>query len=142
MPQFPAKLEEQSLEGMMILLAEDELRLRTIVKMMLEELGAVVIEVADGSSAIEEYRSRSHDIDLVLLDVRMNGLSGGSTFKRLLEIDEEVKVVLSSGVLPEEDLIQILEENNGGFIEKPFNLAQLSNVIVTVLAGRSVIWTS
>jgi DNA-binding NtrC family response regulator len=141
MPQFPKDLEEQSLAGRKIILAEDEDRLRTIVTMMLEELGAEVITVADGEGAIEEYLRCPDDIDAVFLDVRMAGLSGVTTFRRLLESHSDVKVVLSSGVMPEDSLIEEIKENGGSFIEKPFNLAQLSAAIAKILEGESVIWT-
>ena len=142
MHQFSKDLKEQSLQGRRILLAEDESRLRTVVQMMLEDLGASVITVADGSSAIDQYRLQPRDIDIVLLDVRMAGLGGRSTYEKLLEIDPLVKVVLSSGVLPDNDLVSLIQAHAGGFIGKPFNLAELSTVIVKVLAGESVIWTS
>ena len=141
MPQYPTDLEEHSLDGKTVMLAEDEDRLRTIVTMMLEELGAEAITVADGESAIEEYRRRPEEIDVVLLDVRMTGLNGVTTFRRILELDSNAKVVLSSGVLPEDSLIQEIMTNGGSFIEKPFNLAQLSAAITKILDGESVIWT-
>lgn len=142
MHQFSKDLKEQSLQGRKILLAEDENRLRTVVQMMLEDLGATVITVADGASAIDQYRRQPQDIDIVLLDVRMAGLGGQSTYEKLLDIDPQVKVILSSGVLPGDDLVSLIKENAGGFIGKPFNLAELSTAIVKVLAGESVIWTA
>jgi DNA-binding NtrC family response regulator len=141
MPQYPTDLEEHSLDGKTVMLAEDEDRLRTIVTMMLEELGAEAITVADGESAIEEYRRCPEEIDVVLLDVRMTGLNGVTTFRRILELDSNAKVVLSSGVLPEDSLIQEIMTNGGSFIEKPFNLAQLSAAIAKILEGELVVWT-
>ena len=141
MPQLPEDLEDRPLEGRRILLAEDEERLRTIVAMMIEELGAEVVTVSDGMSALDAYRGSSKEVDLVLLDMRMTGLSGASTFKRLLELDPDVKVVLSSGVLPDDDLVEMLVRHGGGFIEKPFNLNSLSDVLEKVLGGESIIQT-
>lgn len=141
MPQFPEDLEYRPLEGKRILLAEDEERLRTIVAMMIEELGAEVVTVSDGMSALDAYRGNSEEVDLVLLDMRMAGLSGATTFKRLLEFDPNVKVVLSSGILPDDDLVDMLVEHGCGFIEKPFNLDRLEDVLGKVLGGQSVIQT-
>jgi len=141
MPQFPEDLENRPLEGKRILLAEDEERLRTIVAMMIEELGAEVVPVSDGLSALDAYRGSSSEVDLVLLDMRMSGLSGATTFKRLLELDPDVKVVLSSGVLPDDDLVEMLVKHGCGFIEKPFNLDKLGDVLGKVLGGESVIQT-
>ncbi len=139
MPQSDADIETRPLEGKTILLAEDEERLRTIMAMMIEELGAHVISVADGQGALDAYKAGDVAIDLVILDMRMSGLSGAGTFRQLLSYDPGVKVVLSSGVLPDDDLVDMLLENRGGFIEKPFNLDRLCEVLRLVLSGEPVI---
>jgi DNA-binding NtrC family response regulator len=142
MPQLDGNFEDQPLEGLTILLAEDEQRLRTIIAMMIEELGAKVVTVADGKSALDTYFKRKDEIDLVLLDMRMTGLSGANTFEQLVEFNQDVKVVLSSGVSPEDGLLETVTEHKGGFIEKPFNLEQLAQVLSAVLKGQPIIKTS
>ncbi len=132
-------LDDQLLEGKKILIAEDEVRLRTIVAMMIEELGAEVIAVPDGKSALDAYCQNSSDVDLVLLDMRMTGLSGAATFERLIEFDPDVKVVLSSGILPEDDLVEMIKTHGAGFIEKPFNLNRLAEVLSKVLQGQHTV---
>ena len=141
MRQFAGEFENKPFEGYTILLAEDEARLRTIITMMLEELGAEVISVSDGKSALEEYYRRKEEVDLVLLDMRMSGLSGTTTFEQLVEFDHQVKVVLSSGVAPDESELETLTRYRGGFIEKPFNLEQLEEVLSNVLKGNPSIQT-
>jgi len=139
MPQLPGDFEDKPLEGRTVLLAEDEERLRIIVAMMIEELGAEVITAADGKGAIDAYRQHSGEVDIVLLDMRMTGLSGASTFEKLVEIDPDVKVVISSGVSPDESVVTLLKQRKGGFIEKPFNLDRLGEVLSKVLNGEPVI---
>ena len=141
MPQYPTDLEEHSLEGRKVMLVEDEDRLRTIVSMMLEDLGAEVVTAEDGESAIREYSRCPDAIDVVLLDVRMAGLTGVATFKRLRELHHNVKAILSSGVLPEESIVAEITTAGGSFIEKPFNLVQLSTAITKILNGELVVWT-
>ncbi len=131
--------EEYPLQGKTVLLAEDEERLRIIVAMMLEELGAQVIPVEDGQSALDTYESSTTDIDLVLLDMRMTGMSGSLTFERIMQMNPRARVVLSSGVSPENDVLEKLRVHRGGFIEKPFNLENLAEVLGRVLDGESVI---
>ncbi len=140
MHQFTDELiAEQPLVGKKVLFAEDQEHLRTIIGMMIEELGADVLPVEDGENVIEEYSADVEGIDLVLMDIRMSGLGGSDTFKRLIEIDPRVKVVLTSGTPPDTDLIDMLAKYRGGFIEKPFNLDHLSEVLRKVLAGEHVI---
>lgn len=138
MPQVFKKTDDQPLKGRCILLAEDEERLRVIVGMMVEELGAKVVTVNDGMSAVEEYKRNADVYDLVFLDLRMKGLGGDAAFTRLLEINPDVKVVLSSGVVPEDELLERLDRKGGGFLEKPFNINRLGNVLNAVICGESL----
>ncbi len=140
MPQFTDELTcEQPLAGKKVLFAEDQEHLRTIIVMMLEELGADVVPVGDGRSVLELYQSNVKGIDLVLMDVKMSGLAGPETYQKLLELDPGVRVVLTSGTPPDADLVDLLQKNRGGFIEKPFNLAHLGDVLQKVLLGEHAV---
>ena len=140
MPEFTDDLNvEQPLSGKRILFAEDQEHLRTIIVMMLEELGADVVSVGDGNSVLSEYGRNVNGIDLVLMDIKMSGLAGTETYERLIEMDPSVKVVLTSGTPPDARLITVLEQRRGGFIEKPFNLAHLGDVLSKVLHGEHVV---
>jgi two-component system cell cycle sensor histidine kinase/response regulator CckA len=129
--------DDRPLEGRTVLVAEDEARLRTIVIMMIEELGASVIAVGDGEAAVSEYRGRMPGIDVVILDLRLKGVGGAQAYRELLAIDPDVRVVISSGVAPDEDVLETLRQHGGRFIEKPFNLKKLGDALVSVLAGRA-----
>ena len=140
MPQFTDELTvEQPLAGKKVLFAEDQEHLRTIIVMMLEELGADVVPVGDGRSVLEQYESNLHAIDLILMDVKMSGLAGPETYQRLLEIDPGVRVVLTSGTPPDDELVDLLEKHRGGFIEKPFNLSHLGDILQKVLHGEHAV---
>jgi two-component system, cell cycle sensor histidine kinase and response regulator CckA len=130
--------EDRPLEGRTVLVAEDEARLRTILVMMIEELGASVVAVSDGEAAVAEYRQRMPGVALVVLDLRLKGVGGAQAYRELLEIDPGVKVVISSGVVPDEDILETLGSHGGCFIEKPFNLKKLEDALVSVLEGRAV----
>jgi two-component system, cell cycle sensor histidine kinase and response regulator CckA len=138
MPQFGDDSGEQVLQGKKVLLAEDQERLRTIIAMMVEELGAEVISVENGQLAVDEYSRDTDGIDLVLMDMKMTPVDGVAAYKEMRQINPNVKVVLSSGMRPDEDLTEVLERNNAGFIEKPFNLALLGEVLASVLRGKHV----
>ena len=127
--------EDQPLDGRTVLVVEDQERLRTVIAMMVEDLGAIVRVVDDGRKALEIYRSDAAGIDLVLMDLKMAGIDGGSAYREMLTINPEVKVVLSSGMSPGPELTELLAAHNGGFIEKPFKLDGLEDVLTTVLSG-------
>ena len=58
-----------------ILLVEDEGTLRLATGKMLRRVGFCVIEASDGSSALELFRAHKDEIDLMLLDVTLPGIS-------------------------------------------------------------------
>ena len=70
---------------------------------------------------------------MVLLDMVMPGVSGGKTFDRLKEINNKVKVLLSSGYSIVGQATEILNRGCDGFIQKPFNMEQLSQNIRKIL---------
>jgi DNA-binding response OmpR family regulator len=137
----PGKAAEP-LGGIRVLLADDEERLRTIVEMMLEELGAEVIVAGDGKSALELFHRHTGGIGAVVLDLRMRGLDGIAVLKRLRESDALVPVLTTSGAIPEEDVLEQILSSGCGFIEKPFDLDGLAAALCAVIDGRTVVQRS
>ena len=103
---------------------------------LLQELGFDVLTAASGPDAIDIYHRKSADIDLVIMDLIMPGMSGGETFDRLKELDPHVKVLLSSGYSINGQAAKILERGCDGFIQKPFNINQLSEKIQGIIAKK------
>ena len=110
--------------GRLILLVEDDEALRRSVTRMLEHLGQRVLAVADGVEAVELFRRKSQQIDLVLLDVSMPRQGGAQTFAALRKLAPGVKVLLSSGYHGDH-LEPALRAGVQGFLPKPYTLTQL-----------------
>jgi len=110
--------------GRLILLVEDDDALRRGVTRMLEHLGQRVLAVADGVEAVEVFRRRGAQIDLVLLDVSMPRQGGAQTFAALRKLAPGVKVLLSSGYHGGH-LEPALRAGVQGFLPKPYTLTQL-----------------
>jgi PAS domain S-box-containing protein len=116
-----------------ILLVDDEQVVLDVNKPMLESMGYRVLTASGGTSALEIYRQNETDIDLVVLDMVMPDLSGSEVFDRLLEVNPQVKVLLSSGYSLAGQAEEIMSRGCSGFIQKPFSLEQLSKKIRLVL---------
>jgi len=71
----------------------------------------------------------------VILDMIMPDMGGGQTFDRLREIDPHIRVLLSSGYSIDGRAQEILNRGCNGFLQKPFNLQELSVKIREVLSG-------
>jgi nitrogen-specific signal transduction histidine kinase/CheY-like chemotaxis protein len=116
-----------------ILLVDDEKVVMEVNREMLESMGYRVYAVGSGQEAISIYMEKSNEIDLVILDMIMPGISGGETFDRLQEINPMIKVLLSSGYSLNGKARTIMERGCKGFIQKPFHLEKLSQKVREML---------
>ena len=79
------------------------------------------------------YRKQDGGINLVILDMIMPGIGGGKTFDNLRALDPQVRVLLSSGYSVDGQAAEILQRGCNGFIQKPFDIKQLSQKIRGIL---------
>ena len=100
---------------------------------ILETLGYKALLAKDGKEAIEICKNNQDKIDLVVLDMIMPGMDGGVVFDRLRENNPEIKILLSSGYSINGQAKDILERGCDGFIQKPFNIKELSQKIREIL---------
>ena len=100
---------------------------------MLEAMGYRVRTCADGFEALEIYKSFQNSIDLVLLDMVMPKMGGGTVFDRLRAIDPNVNVILSSGFSIDGEATEIMKRGCNGFIQKPFSMDELNQEIKRTL---------
>jgi PAS domain S-box-containing protein len=117
-----------------ILLVDDEDIITDVGGKMLERLGYRVIIAEDGRQALGVYQERHQDIDLVILDMIMPEMSGLETYNRLKTINPKIKVLLSSGYSRQGQVGEIVARDNQDFIQKPFDLALLSQKIAAIRA--------
>ena len=116
-----------------ILLVDDEPMVAEVTGELLSSLGYRVHVAGSGQEAITLYMTKRDEIDLVILDMIMPGISGGETFDRLRAIDPEVKVLLSSGYSIDGEANTIMDRGCNGFLQKPFHIEQLSGKLRDVL---------
>ena len=102
-------------------------------KDMLEKLGYKVVVAESGRKAVEIYERNQNAIDMVILDMIMPDMSGNKTYDRLKEINPAIKTMLSSGYGINGEAQAILNSGCHGFIQKPFNLTNLSQKIRKIL---------
>ena len=120
-----------------VLIVDDEHRVLDVGKKMLESMGYKVLSAKDGKQAVEAYRKHCKEIDLVILDMVMPGMGGGESYDRMKAIDPGLKVLLASGYSINGEASEILKRGCDGFIQKPFNINELSGKIREVLDKKS-----
>lgn len=118
-----------------VLLVDDEEVVREGGERILKALGYKVLVAQGGPEAIEIFKKDHPSIDLVLLDTIMPQMGGGEVYDRLKEISPEVKVLLSSGYSIDGEASKILARGCNGFIQKPFDILQLSQSLQAILVA-------
>jgi PAS domain S-box-containing protein len=116
-----------------ILLVDDKELILEVGKGFLKVMGYIVLTARGGREALETYKKHQDTIALVILDIVMPSMKGGEVFDRLKEINPDVKVLLSTGYSIDGEATKILERGGKGFIQKPFDIKQLSQSIRAVL---------
>jgi signal transduction histidine kinase/CheY-like chemotaxis protein len=116
-----------------ILLVDDERTVLEVSNQILASLGYKVFIADNGPDALALYLENIERIQLVILDLIMPGMSGGETFDRLKQMNSESRVLVSSGYGMNQNIQQILDRGCRGFIQKPFNIGDLSKKLREVL---------
>jgi PAS domain S-box-containing protein len=119
-----------------ILLVDDEELIIDVCQAMLERLGYRVMVCRGGQEAVNVITDIGNIIDMVILDMIMPGMDGSTTFNRIREIQPDMPVLLSSGYAINGHAENIMRRGCNGFIQKPYNISDLSNKVRNVLDGK------
>jgi PAS domain S-box-containing protein len=129
-----APAESEILRGTeTLLLIDDEPMVLDVTRSMLQSLGYRVFSAGNGREAMAVYREKRSEIDLVILDMIMPGISGSDIFDGLREINPKQRVLLSSGYSIHGKAKEMLERGCSGFLQKPFLLKDLAREVRTIL---------
>ena len=113
-----------------VLLAEDEPIVRSLVRTVLVEAGYHVLDAANGEKALEIADQHKRNIDLLLSDVVMPEMSGVELAKALKSKRPEIRIILTSAY-PQGTLIM---DSDWHFIAKPFFPQRLLEEVRKVLS--------
>lgn len=109
-----------------ILVVEDKPEAREITVSLVEQLGYRVLTAVGGAEALEIFRAKADEIDLVLTDLHMPGMTGRQLATAVLEVDPAATIIIASGVA----VTQAAPGPRGvSWIQKPFRMADLSKAL-------------
>lgn len=118
----------------LVLIVDDESRMRRFIRMNMELEGYQVIEAENGIKALDQIRQ--HNPDLVIMDVMMPEMDGFETLRLLREIST-VSVILLTVKSDEEDKTRGLDLGADDYVTKPFSPRELSSRVAAVLRRAS-----
>jgi two-component system, cell cycle sensor histidine kinase and response regulator CckA len=116
-----------------ILLVDDEKIILETSERLLCYLGYSVLKAGSGEEAINIYNANRDRIDIVILDLVMPGMGGNAVFEALMKINPDVRIMISSGYSVDGQAREIMGRGGRGFIQKPFDIKELSAKIRNIL---------
>lgn len=116
-----------------ILVVDDEEDIRNLTKEILEHYGYQVLLAKDGKEAVESYKEKSEEIDLVVLDLTLPCMKGEDVMKKIIEMEPNARVIVSSGSPDEERKKILLKLGAKAFIRKPYPFEKLLRLIREIL---------
>ena len=135
-PSVERPVSDLSGHGVILVVDDDDYILQAVY-VALESFGYSVLLANSGAAAIQIFEERSEQIDLVLLDMLMPGMSGEETFGALRVIRPDVKVLLSTGFAPDEAAQRFTDEGLAGFLRKPYDPNQLAGEVQQIIERGS-----
>jgi len=111
-----------------IMVVDDEPAVCNTLRKFLTTKGYEVITVLSGQEAIEKVREEKPNI--ILLDIRMPGMDGVETLKRIRDIDKEAGIVMITAVKEDEIGRKCLGLGAYDYITKPIGLDYLETVLM------------
>lgn len=115
-----------------ILLVDDDKDLREFLYQHLLHCGHSVLQASSGTEAVERFR-RNPEIDLLLTDIVMPGLSGDQLAAQLIQKKPALPVLFISGNSPSHVHSVVPLDEGKNFLRKPFSLDNLEKAIATLL---------
>ena len=112
-----------------ILVVDDEPAMLATAQAILEEIGYEVELAENGLKGLEIYKENKDMFDLVILDMVMPKMNGRDCFTEMKKINQDVKVILTSGFTLEKDLQDMKDLGLTDFVRKPYRTYLLSQAV-------------
>lgn len=135
--QKPAIVHASGSRRGSVLLADDDVRIRTLMASILESDHFDLTSAEDGKEALRIFEQDPQKFDLLVLDCTMPKMSGGDVYKKVRASGSRLPVVLVSGYHQEQVAQNISADANAYFMKKPFNVDDFLNQVREALAAYS-----
>lgn len=129
----PEAREPKRGEGQTVLVVDNDEAVRTLICHMLKKHGYQALEAANGERAEEILVDGAAEVDVLVTDMLMPGLSGGELAERVCARDPRLRVVYMSGYSSDGTAALISSDDGGVILEKPFSPAQLARAVGDLL---------
>jgi DNA-binding response OmpR family regulator len=118
-----------------VLLVDDDPLVRSALRMILTSAGYLVLVAMTGDEAMEKVQAQD-PVDVVLLDLKMPGISGFEVCEKIRQI-APIPILIISTLRNRDDKLQASRAGADSYLEKPFGSQQLLSRMRTLCGGRA-----
>lgn len=119
-----------------ILVVDDELKMRILIRDFLRREGFETMDVSNGEQAIEVFLNNK-DISLIILDVMMPVMNGWETLQEVRTYSDSVPVLMLTAKSENEDVIKGFQLGSDDYLTKPFHMPILIERVKALLRRTS-----
>lgn len=119
-----------------IVVIDDELKLLKVIKRALEMDGYEIFDFSDPREGFEFIKKR--EVDLIISDIRMNGMTGLDLLGKIRNIFPQKPVILMTAFSSVDTAVTAVKLGANDYLQKPFELSDLKNAINNILNKQQV----
>jgi len=119
-----------------LLIVDDETDVREFAASFFRKRKIEVITASSGEEALSNIEKEK--VDLILLDIKMSGIDGLETLKRIKDKDKDAKVIMVTGRKPDEENVsdKCMQLGAMDYIHKPLELDELEKKVLAVIGKQ------
>jgi len=118
-----------------ILMVDDELAIRDLMKARLEIEGFEVITAANGADGLEVYKEHCNQVDLVVTDLDMPAMNGSDMIQHIFQMTPAMKVIVASGNSSARSTAE-MSAGHASCLQKPYTARELTEAVYLLLSSR------
>jgi sigma-B regulation protein RsbU (phosphoserine phosphatase) len=123
----------------LVLVIDDDRSILDNLEFNLKLYGYNVLKAPDGSVGIDIFKRHMAEIDAVITDMKMPGLSGFDVIKNILAIDPDIGIIVFTGHGDTENAVAAMREGAINYIQKPFKMENLLLSIESAIKKRKML---
>ena len=124
----------------LILVVDDEINIRELIKEFLEEEGNFqIITASNGREALELFQKHSREIAIIMSDIKMPLMDGLELLRELRAIEPEAVVVMISALTDIQSAINAMDRGAYSYITKPFKVSELLIMVRRAVEKRKLL---
>jgi len=128
-------LETAKAQRPVVLTVDDELGVREAIRQVLQD-DCNILEATDSASALAQLQS--HDVDLVLLDVRLPGETGIDILERIKGLEDSLEVIMVTAVNDVRTAVVAMQRGAYDYVVKPFDVDEMQALVRRALEKRAL----